>query len=73
MSKNKKWDVYVGRRAVPGIVPRPRLTVRRLGPWLSFDFEWLAAEVHVSVRRGGKERKYGKQRKQRHGDARGPT
>lgn len=73
MSKNKKLvDVYVGRRAVPGILPRPRLTVRRVGPWLSFDFEWLAAEAHVSVRRDGKGSKDGNSIERR-GDPRGPA
>lgn len=72
MSKNKRLETYVGRRAVQGILPRPRLTVHRVGPWLSFDFEWLRAEVHVSVRRDEQGSSNGKHRKH-FGDPRGPS
>jgi hypothetical protein len=69
---NKKLDVYVGRRAVRGILLRPRLTVQRVGPWLSFEAEWGTRTVHVSVRRGATGERNGNER-EHHGDPRGPS
>jgi hypothetical protein len=73
MNKKKTVDVYVGRRAVRGILFRPRLTVQRVGPWLSFEAEWGTRTVHVSVRRDDKGSKHNGNEREHYGDPRGPS